>query len=1812
MARILFFLLLAPLLAFADSNQSFSENEDSTIFHHVNVITGNLNISFQDAVVQGAQPIPITRTYSSAGALERTSKNLDLILRGIRGGWFVQGGWNLLPHANLLIETSYDTKEFKAYLPEPSGNMIPYAYSHQSSKHTIFLKPTSSASQASGKLSSRTNSQNNLLQIDLKLGIATLCLPDGGQRIYRGPSLHEYNRNSFGKAFYLLDTEMLPSGHQLRYIHDKKTTQLKRIESTNPTGKKVYASVDIDYFKSEKQKPFEIKFSASDGKQLHYKTTRYKDREYINEMQSNCRPLERFHLTPGRKGIGARLASIDLAGKEPFSVQYYCPSNKDQEKKWAEKPEKKEFHIDKVEKILAPAGLNGEKIAIAGFTYYPNRTDARDAEGLLIRYHHDSERLTLIEYFNEKDQLRSSQKFYWEGTELRCKAMFDESNQPLFAKTFVYDAGNVVEEMLWGSLTGNEMPPLQIDAQGRCSGGESYLKTYSYYKDQFNLLKTEHEEEGATYEYFYKPGTDLCTAKLTKDKKGVILIREFSVYDDDNLVIREIVDDGASSDLDNIGDVTQRIEKQYERNSSTGLPEWLFESYWDPASLSQKPLRKIKYTYLNQRVHTEELFDALGVSRYTITTDYDDFGSIKRKTTPLGRENTYHYNTEGNLEESKEFASPKKVFTYDQANRLKSCVEPETGKIAITSYDLKGRILTQTDFRGNQTVHTYDFFGNRKTTELPESKDEKGQKYNPVLKFDYDIHGNLAIAEMPLKEKTRNTYNLFRKPTLVIQADGTQIHHFYNKNGTLERTLYSDGTEVRYGYDLFKRQISKTVYSQRGKTLISEEWNYNSFQLLSYTDTRGLETKFTYDGAGRKIAEEAKDRKVAFTYDPLGFLEKTDNGVIALVQKHNVEGLVEEQWKQEPTGRIENWMKFFYDKEGRKEKALRKTSQGESVDLFSYTDGKLSSHTDPNGHIMTFVWNEFFKNELDQNVLQKTVTDPLGQVTIETYDAGERIVLREKKNSQGQTVFKERVLYDASGNQAKRISYVYADGTPIKEISITWKYDAMGRVKEESESGQKTTFYDYDQRGRLEWKTLPSGVRLHYAYDGADRLEELTSSDGKIHYQYTYETGPDPVQISDLVQEMSLTRRFNLFGQVISETNGRGLSSKWEYDSIGRCILFTLPDGSAVAYPTKGIHMVAVQRKDSRGTLLYEHSYRKFDCNGHVAEEDRIFNLGSVQTTHDLLERPISQICSQMELSIAYGPSGLVSKIYNSLFGEKLYKHDALNQLKEEGDQVYDFDSLGNPTEFEVNDLNQISATPESTLTYDENGNLKAKVIGDGTIEYKFDPLGRLIEITTAQKRKVLYFYDPLSRLFAKETYIYTSNAWKKERKVFYLYDRDREIGTQDERGYPLELKILGLGILGDIGAAVALEIEGKIYVPLHDFNGNIVAIVSPDGNIAEKYEIDAFGKERSSSCLNPWRFSSKRSEEELFFFGLRFYDPTLGRWLNPDPAGFADGANPYVFVQNNPLNRLDMFGLISEDPFGRVQVNLPIPIIPRLPGFNALLGKCSGNGIEVDIVLCCGFWHQLQFTPEEIKMDKVDLLNHFHELTPKEGSYFSLVTVGNGVFTSLDECYTMATQVAQIVGDTLLMALHNPTGLRSFGRGVGIDLDRTRKEREGIETPIVCLNRQLMAAAGTRMYNVNPLSFWLSLPHSENGVISKRAIEGMAADEKVILQKVLHIYAVGPAEPLSREQGVSVKNVYSNKDYITGFGPCGYAKRFMDNPNYDIHVLPCMSSKSDKNFGIADHGFLQPTYRKAWGDNIKDLKQVYKFYEGSSNAQTR
>jgi RHS repeat-associated protein len=128
-----------------------------------------------------------------------------------------------------------------------------------------------------------------------------------------------------------------------------------------------------------------------------------------------------------------------------------------------------------------------------------------------------------------------------------------------------------------------------------------------------------------------------------------------------------------------------------------------------------------------------------------------------------------------------------------------------------------------------------------------------------------------------------------------------------------------------------------------------------------------------------------------------------------------------------------------------------------------------------------------------------------------------------------------------------------------------------------------------------------------------------------------------------------------------------------------------------------------------------------------------------------------------------------------------------------------------------------------------------------------------------------------------------------------------------------------------DIGSSVALEINGSVYAPIHDISGNITTLIY-NKSLYEHYRYSAFGERKVItshgnylSTDNPWQFSSKRYDEEssLVYFGRRYYDPSLGRWLTCDPIGFADGMNLYAYVCNDPLNNIAyLYALIQKKCF--------------------------------------------------------------------------------------------------------------------------------------------------------------------------------------------------------------------------------------------------------------------------------------------------------
>ncbi len=121
------------------------------------------------------------------------------------------------------------------------------------------------------------------------------------------------------------------------------------------------------------------------------------------------------------------------------------------------------------------------------------------------------------------------------------------------------------------------------------------------------------------------------------------------------------------------------------------------------------------------------------------------------------------------------------------------------------------------------------------------------------------------------------------------------------------------------------------------------------------------------------------------------------------------------------------------------------------------------------------------------------------------------------------------------------------------------------------------------------------------------------------------------------------------------------------------------------------------------------------------------------------------------------------------------------------------------------------------------------------------------------------------------------------------------------------------------------LTIDGTIYIPCYDNNGNVTRYLNANGGTFARYSYDAFGrliaKAGRRSGFFRHRFSTKYFDTEtgLYYYGYRFYHPALMRWLNRDPIEEMGGNNLYVFCLNSSSAFRDSLGMWGETQIGEV-----------------------------------------------------------------------------------------------------------------------------------------------------------------------------------------------------------------------------------------------------------------------------------------------------
>lgn len=214
-----------------------------------------------------------------------------------------------------------------------------------------------------------------------------------------------------------------------------------------------------------------------------------------------------------------------------------------------------------------------------------------------------------------------------------------------------------------------------------------------------------------------------------------------------------------------------------------------------------------------------------------------------------------------------------------------------------------------------------------------------------------------------------------------------------------------------------------------------------------------------------------------------------------------------------------------------------------------------------------------------------------------------------------------------------------------------------------------------------------------------------------------------------------------------------------------------------------------------------------------------------------------------------------------------------------------------------ANALNQYTAVGAVTPTYDANGNLTF----DGTFTYGYDAENRLISASGAGNT-VSYAYDAQGRRKRKTVNGVTT---------LYVTDADnREVLEYDgTSGQVLRWYAYGAGSSDVLDRLDVVAGTRQTLIP--DLQGSALATLDSSTAALTKRGYLPYGA--SAGVTGSFAYAGQRIDAEtngLYYARARMYAPGFGRFLQPDPIGYAGGKHLDAYVGNDPLNRVDPSGL--------------------------------------------------------------------------------------------------------------------------------------------------------------------------------------------------------------------------------------------------------------------------------------------------------------
>jgi len=433
----------------------------------------------------------------------------------------------------------------------------------------------------------------------------------------------------------------------------------------------------------------------------------------------------------------------------------------------------------------------------------------------------------------------------------------------------------------------------------------------------------------------------------------------------------------------------------------------------------------------------------------------------------------------------------------------------------------------------------------------------------------------------------------------------------------------------------------------------------------------------------------------------------------------------------------------------------------------------------------------------------------------------------------------------------------------------------MNRIATRTDPLGRTETYTYDLNGNLSTVTDRKGQTTTYTYDVQDRRIRTDYADG-VFMTYEYDSTSRLLIATDS-QTGSIIRTYDALKRLVSEVTPQGAIT-YAYDATNRRQSMQVNGLQPVAYAYDAA---------SRLTGITQ-------------------GLQTVAFTYDAANRRSTlTLPNGVTASYSYdAASRLIAQSYISplgLLGDLTYGYDANgNRIMMGGSWARTGIPSGVPTS-SYDPASQQVAFGSVAQTFDPNGNLLTQTDASGTTTYTWDARNGLVGIN-GPSVSTTFTYDALGRR--------TTKTMNGTATTFHYDGADiiRETGPTGDASY---LRTLNID-----ETLTRTDASGTLLY-LADALGSTVGLLDTSGALTTEYTYEPFGATQTSGVAvpNPFQFTGRENDGRgLYYYRARYMDPVRGRFIQEDPLGLTGGSTHlYQYVLNNPLNLLDLTGLVPK-----------------------------------------------------------------------------------------------------------------------------------------------------------------------------------------------------------------------------------------------------------------------------------------------------------